>query len=556
MKTQLKTRPRSVFEQSLPIVAAALGRLCGVAIEFGGDVPSTDGKTIWMPMPEAMTQDDELKTLGILCHEAGHVRFTDFGNVRQKCTPLERAIDNALEDCRIEAAMSRLYPGAEMLFEKAHAAKVQELAAWPEFKARVLVPIFLLAVSEERLLHRKWIAPLATKLLEHMRRMFGREMTDKLTALALEVRNAQSTADVVAIRKRIIRLLKRAATSASGAPKSPGKQNRSSDQSLAKQTGKQTNDQAGQQTRQGKSPTSHLETAAQPALQEVLQPCAAPIDNPLDISNHFKRLKPDEGVPGLKLDISGRIRPVPRREDLGRERLQRARKDSVALRLALRGLVQAKARIGRRITEQGRRFSTSHLWRFVVSDSRVFEARTDRQAPNAAIHILLDMSGSMGLEGGDLAVRSSLGLVMGLESIRGVSPALTVFPGSSCGCSAQAVCTVLRHGERLARVTAGELGAITSWGGTPLQQALQAGGFALSACKESKKAIILITDGRVGAEENHRIIAQLQDAGIHVLGIQIGDADDLTNMAIDSVHIKDVSDLQQALFSFAKRLLL
>lgn len=142
MKAHHTSKPRSVFEQSLPIVAAALGRLCGVAIEFGGQVPATDGKTIYMPMPETMTEEDELKVLGILCHEAGHVRLTDFGNVGQKLTALERAIDNALEDCRIEMAMSRLYPGAESLFERAHACKVQELAGWKTFDEQTLVPLF------------------------------------------------------------------------------------------------------------------------------------------------------------------------------------------------------------------------------------------------------------------------------------------------------------------------------------------------------------------------------------------------------------------------------
>lgn len=46
MKTQRNTKPKSVFERSFPIVATALGRLCGVVVEIGGQVSSTDGKTI------------------------------------------------------------------------------------------------------------------------------------------------------------------------------------------------------------------------------------------------------------------------------------------------------------------------------------------------------------------------------------------------------------------------------------------------------------------------------------------------------------------------------
>lgn len=542
MKAHHTSKPRSVFEQSLPIVAAALGRLCGVAIEFGGQVPATDGKTIYMPMPETMTEEDELKVLGILCHEAGHVRLTDFGNVGHKLTHLERAIDNALEDCRIEMAMSRLYPGAESLFEKAHASKVQELVSWETFDEQTLVPLFLLAISEERLLYRKWLTPLTTKLSEHVQQTFGKEVSAKLETLALEVRDAKSTQDVVVIRKRIMRLLKREAARQESSAKAPA-----SDKAASSENGK---------TDQSSDLFNGSNESSDTALERLLRPTLKPVVNPLDISGNFKRLQADESVPGLKVDLTGRIRPTSAKEDVGLERLARARKDSVALRLALRGLVQAKARCGRCITNRGRRVSTTHLCRLVVSDARVFEERMERQAPNAAVHVLLDMSGSMGVAGGDLAVRTSLGLVLGFEGIRGVNPALSVFPGAACGHAQQAICTVLKHGERLTRVTPGQIGAISSWGGTPLQQALQAAGFTLAACREVKKALILITDGRVSVQETKEIFEELKKAGIHVLAIQIGIMDDLKRFPIDSAHISHVGELQQVLFGFAKKLLL
>ena len=489
-----------------------------------------------------MAVEDELKVLGILCHEAGHVRLTDFGNVGQKLTHLERAIDNALEDCRVEMAMSHLYPGAESLFEKAHAAKVQELAGWESFDEQTLVPLFLLAITEERLLYRQWLTPLTAKLLGHMQQSFGKPVTEKLIALALEVRDAISTQDVVAIRKRIMRFLKRESARQESSAEAPA-----SDKDASSENGK---------TKQSSDSSNGVNELSDTALGRLLKATLKPVVNPLDISGNFKRLRVDESVPGLKVDLTGRIRPVPAKEDVGLERLARARKDSVALRLALRGLVQAKARCGRRVTDRGRRFSTTHLCRLVVSDARVFEQCTERQAPNTAVHVLLDMSGSMGLDGGDLAVRASLGLVLGLEGIRGVNPALSVFPGAACGHAQQAICTVLKHGERLTKVTSGQIGAISSWGGTPLQQALQAAGFTLAACREVKKALILITDGRVSVQETKEIFEELKKAGIRVLAIQIGIMDDLKRFPIDSAHISHVGELQQVLFGFAKKLLL
>lgn len=115
---------------------------------------------------------------------------------------------------------------------------------------------------------------------------------------------------------------------------------------------------------------------------------------------------------------------------------------------------------------------------------------------------------------------------------------------------------MLRHGEKLSKITPGQIGGIASWGGTPLPEALRAGGFALARCRQAKKALILITDGRVSGGAIQKIVDELENAGIYVLGIQIGGVDDLKNFPIESAHIDSVSDLQQVLFDFAKKILL
>lgn len=71
---------QSNFKQSLPIVAAALGRNCGVTIEIGGSGAYTNGKVISLPFLELETPESERKLLGLLCHECGHVRFSEFNN--------------------------------------------------------------------------------------------------------------------------------------------------------------------------------------------------------------------------------------------------------------------------------------------------------------------------------------------------------------------------------------------------------------------------------------------------------------------------------------------
>ena len=85
-------------------------------------------------------------------------------------------------------------------------------------------------------------------------------------------------------------------------------------------------------------------------LQRLLKPGSEKIENPLDLSKDFEQLQSNQCVSGLKVDFSGRLRPVAANEATGVERLKRAREDSVSLRLALRGLVQAKTRTGRAIS--------------------------------------------------------------------------------------------------------------------------------------------------------------------------------------------------------------
>lgn len=555
----------SVFEQSLPIVAAALGRMCGVEVRFGASVPATDGKTIFLPVPEAQDRQKELETLGLLCHECGHVRFTDM-TVGRKASALEHALDNSLEDVRIEMGMARLYPGAEAMFRAAHVTQVQALAQAKSINERSLVPLFVLSAAEERLLRRDWMHELTEKLRGRMQRTFGAELAAEIERLALGVRDAESTSDVIEIRKRIVALLRKEQEAAKaqeksdeGKPDDRTQKGKDDDgNGVGKDEEKSSDHSRGTSSVQENSSSessSSAEGRKLKALKKILKPGGAPILTPLDLSKGLRRMRFDEAPVQSSVEVTGLARPVPGNGELGLFRLRRARGDSVALRHALTGLVQAQARTSLRIKDRGRKFSASHLARLAVHDARVFEVRRMRKAPNAAVHVLLDMSGSMRVTGGDLALRSSLGLVLGLEGIRGVNPALTVFPGSACGQPDLAACPVLCHGERLVRVNVRELGRIEPWGGTPLHHALLAAGIALSACREEKKVLIVITDGCVPALQCRSLAEDLEKAGVLLAGIQIGESNHLLNLIPSSVLISSIDDLKGRLFELARQLL-
>ncbi|MBK1653056.1 hypothetical protein CKO08_12680, partial [Halorhodospira halochloris] len=115
--------------------------------------------------------------------------------------------------------------------------------------------------------------------------------------------------------------------------------------------------------------------------------------------------------------------------ELGKEALERVKVHSAHLNAQLQGLVQSQRLTRSRTARSGRRLSAKHLHRAGVADSRIFRASRAQPAPNTALHLLIDLSLSM--QGGPdrLALDAAMSLALALESINGVSRAVSVFPG-------------------------------------------------------------------------------------------------------------------------------
>ncbi|MCG5531790.1 VWA domain-containing protein, partial [Halorhodospira halochloris] len=115
--------------------------------------------------------------------------------------------------------------------------------------------------------------------------------------------------------------------------------------------------------------------------------------------------------------------------ELGKEALERVKVHSAHLNAQLQGLVQSQRLTRSRTARSGRRLSAKHLHRFGVADSRIFRTSRAQPAPNTALYLLIDLSLSM--QGGPdrLALDAAMSLALALESINGVSSAVSVFPG-------------------------------------------------------------------------------------------------------------------------------
>ena len=102
--------------KSLPLLASVLGRQYGVQVTIGGTEAFTDGRTVNLP---ALPLDADSEVLGFvrgyIDHEAGgHLRFTDFSVLQAEYLyPVEKFIWNAIEDWRVEKALSDIYPGCQ-----------------------------------------------------------------------------------------------------------------------------------------------------------------------------------------------------------------------------------------------------------------------------------------------------------------------------------------------------------------------------------------------------------------------------------------------------------
>jgi Mg-chelatase subunit ChlD len=187
----------------------------------------------------------------------------------------------------------------------------------------------------------------------------------------------------------------------------------------------------------------------------------------------------------------------------------------------LHGIVQSETMTRHRTARRGRRLSAGHLHRAAVGDDRIFARSEERKAPNTAMHLLVDMSGSMEAPKCTLAMEAALALALAMESMRGVSLAATAFPHTEWEVDeANAVTVMLRRGQRVRS----RAGAFAQWerGGTPLTEALWFVAAELLAASEPRKAAIVLTDGdpenRASALE---MVQRMTAAGIEVIGIGI-----------------------------------
>ncbi len=592
---------KQTITNALPIVAAAYGRKFGVPVQVGGTSACTDGRTIHIP---EIGDDPIAKSLawGYLTHEAAHVRETDFkayGDFSKQC-PLCGSVLNILEDVRVESAILRPYPGARSTLDAVMTWLIEQgnVAAPKEGDSPAAVLANgLLVLSRYRYRSQEVLKPAAQEAERVLRKTFPATFVHRLLGLMTEIPGLRSTRDAADLAERIIALVQEEAQE----PESPKRSQSSPDPSDEGEQDAETAGDAQDQGSEGADPggegagkddeTGPVEPAkdegsegneggeaagddqgqgrdggetgdgadqsgegegegtdGRRALQAVLSAGAG--DMPMDpfaaVAEELRRPSVDERPVLLPT-----LEPYQGHAGLGKDAVARVKAESARLTARLQGLVESHTMAQVRTVRRGRVLSRAHLHRLAVGDARVFQRKEQTVAPDTALHLLVDLSGSMGHGADRIALDAALSLALALEPMRGVSCAVTAFPSLRGGDSA--VTRILSHGDRIAA----RAGAFVQHarGGTPMTGALWYAAADLLARREARKVILTLTDGGPDDWDSAKAMVERASAAqLEMIGVGIGiSVDRLFPVAI---RIDAVADLKGELFRIAEQLLL
>jgi len=573
--------------KSLPIIAKILGDKYGVRVEVGGQRACTDGQTIYIP---ALPDDDrkaEILVRGYIDHESAHVRFK---SGLLSGSALERALQNILEDIRIESRMKERYRGCGGNLNR----MVDQLVADGSFEPikdnahpGAVVQAFLLHRLRCDVLGQKSLSSMADDSEARFHEVFSRGKATRIAALGYQAESAASIHEIKALVMRILESLDEpdepdesdqsdqsdssTDDSSDDAPddsqSDQGKGQSSTDDSDDADEGQ---DQAGSSqdgAGDGDQPDSSSdadEDDDSDAPQESLSGNGAGDDgnqtsNSLSAGKQALDASEDDLVDDIARIVGKELedqledrdqdqnlhiaRDIAEQVHLYRTPINlidhhQARKATNALRSRLEGLIQASKHQRTPPKRSGRRIDSRELARLGRKDLRVFRARAEQTAVNTAVHILLDRSGSMS-QLMRTATEAIYATALALESIADVSLETAVFPVAD-----QDVATLTRFG---AKVRFEDYGVFSA-GGTPLTPALRHAAYRLSRQPESRRIAIVVTDGAPNQPKLAMdLVRQMTDYGIEVFGVGIGC---MANPELFERHcvIHHVQELPRALF--------
>ncbi|GGZ80847.1 VWA domain-containing protein [Paraglaciecola chathamensis] len=546
------------LKNALPIVAAAYGEKFGVKVLIQGQDAFTDGERIVIPTANPDDPHYQQIAWGYLAHEAAHIRHTNFDMVQKASSkPIRKALLNIIEDVRIENELAKDYPGTRRSISQVieYMVDTQQMCVPEQLEPASNLQAWLLFRLRCHFLGQKALTPLYQAVDERVRQLFPAAAMSRLSAMLTAVPSLASTGEVLKLVDAIVAMLE----DESRPPQDESDADSGND--IGQDASNDSNNSSDSQTPEADS--SAMVDAAETGdsdnsdqadnLRQVLEASAAQFepDTFAQVAEVLsEQAEGHQGVTPLSL-------PQAEQAMLGDEAiLTLSASESAQIRARLRGMVQSSQDNRNHAKRHGLRVATHRLAASQAGESRLFIQRQPRIAPNAAVHLLVDISGSMGKPIGEgnrkyfhVANEAALALAMALEGIPGVVPAVSYFPGIH-----QEVSIALLPKQSVRHRAA--CFDQKPRGCTPMAQAMWFAANSLLAQKQKRKLMIVLTDGDPDDwAATHDIVDRCRRSGFELLGIGI-QTRSVEKFFPQSIVINDVKDLKRELFEVTQQLLI
>lgn len=588
---------------SLPLLAAVLGRHYGVEVRIGGDEAKTNGHVILIP---ALPRDCEAELLGYargyIDHEAAHIRHSDFEALkRANLDAVTFTITNAIEDWRVEERQAELFPGCRQHFDWLTRKLCLEGGREETEKAGT-IPAFSM-LEYVILVTSAWAVPEVWKELQPVQDRLDARFPGLRTRLdgALDRAHADcpDTAAAIAHAQELAAIIKswqkpqpqpQESTEQQVSEESPsggqsegdrpgmGSGDLGDEEKAREHQGKHRHKETPSPTCPEKAEPGDTESALQTGMPESRGTDSYPqTEENGGTESYTQSQEPME--PGIADLFARDAADLPRTRGERAAQTLTARHDpcapavlsvavegpaapytasstekedalrvSIALRHRLQGLLQTHTR---QDVAPGRRggLDTAKLHRLRIGNPRVFRREEERAGLDTAVHILLDVSHSMSGMPIVLARQTCFAVAKALHGIRGVNPAVTAFPAAWPGDS---VCPIMRHGAAVPRYL-----DMDTHGGTPLGPALWRVMQVMLPLREERKLILVVTDGEPDSPEASAVaLDTARKAGFEVYGIGVRNGCIARLLPNSSRVVWNLSELPQAMFGLLQGALL
>lgn len=562
--------------KALPWIAQGVARSCGVKVRFDQRATtaslSRDG-VITLPTIPVGDETASTLALGYIVHEAaGHRCFSDFEVLDQAVGGPEETLFRIIEDCRIERAAMRAWPGGrsyltdmwEIFYTRGQVSRpseasglVQEVCVWVLAQCRFVALGLAVAMQD---------AAVAKGLVEAR---CGSELVQQLENVLAELATLGSSADALMLARRLLQVVyawmkqrqadaqvpggnPEAAANAEPAladAKGPQSDGSPADASTAPDAGNEASVQTeGTHPLEG-SGAWDMDGDFVDMVQRSLVGCigdAGPlIKTTLSdaiVEAKFKGVRNRPGHAQTQMGAAELVAADSLSMDAdGAALMEAANAHTMALRSAIRNLLGSIAQVQTRYAGSGR-LRPTRLWKLKTGNTKVFQQERAGVKLDTAITVLVDVSGSMRRRL-RLACEACIATASAMEGIPGIKVSVAAFPYKQDSMKVGEV-----KGFRQSVLAAsGRFASLRAQGETPLAEALYCVGHRLRAEQGEARVLIVLTDGQPDDPDAARAaIDCLRNAGIEMIGLGIGC--DVSQHFDRHTRIDNAADLAGAMF--------